>query len=144
MNTTRTLYWLITGLLAAFMLLASVPDVLRTAEATDIFRHLGYPQYLLPFLGTAKILGVLAVIVPAGGRLREWAYAGIAFDLIGAWYSHLSVGDGPSFWILPLIGFVLLTGSYALRLRTARTIVANGSGGPQAARDDRWFGQQRS
>jgi hypothetical protein len=117
MNTLRVFYWVVTGLLAVFMLLASVPDVLRSAEATAVFHHLGYPLYLLPFLGTAKILGVFAVIAPAMRTVKEWAYAGIAFDLVGAWYSHVSVGDGPSFWMFPLIGMVLLTGSYALRLR---------------------------
>jgi hypothetical protein len=45
------------------------------------------------FLGTAKILGVIAVLVPGAGRLKEWAYAGLIFDITGALYSHLSVGD---------------------------------------------------
>jgi len=118
MNKPRVLYWVVTGLLALFMLLASIPDVLRSAEAADVFRHLGYPMYLLPFLGTAKILGVIAIVALANRTLKEWAYAGIAFDLLGAWYSHLSVGDGPGVWMFPVIGMVLLTGSYALRRRT--------------------------
>ena len=58
-----------------------------------MFRHLGYPTYLLPFVGTAKILGVAAVLFPGFGRVKEWAYAGLVFDLTGALHSHLSVGD---------------------------------------------------
>jgi uncharacterized membrane protein YphA (DoxX/SURF4 family) len=84
-------YWILTGLLAAFMLLGSIPDVLRVPQAVAFFMHLGYPAYLLPFLGVAKTLGVLAVVVPGFPRLREWASAGSTFDLSGALYSHLSV-----------------------------------------------------
>jgi DoxX-like protein len=107
-------YWILTGLLAAFMLLGSIPDLLRVPQAVAIFMHLGYPAYLLPFLGAAKALGVLAVLVPGFPRLREWAYAGLTFDLGGALYSHLSVGDPASAWIFPVIGLFLVTASYLL------------------------------
>ena len=77
--------------------------------------HLGYPAYLLRFIGTAKALGVAAVLVPGLPRLREWAYAGLVFDLTGALYSHLSVGDPASIWIFAVVGLVLVTGSYLLQ-----------------------------
>jgi uncharacterized membrane protein YphA (DoxX/SURF4 family) len=108
----KTQYWMVTGLMAAFMLLSAVPDLLRIPGAVDIFRHLGYPLYLLPFLGTAKTLGSVAVLVPRFKRLKEWAFAGLFIDLTGALYSHLSVGDPPSAWIPAAIGLVLVSGSY--------------------------------
>jgi uncharacterized membrane protein YphA (DoxX/SURF4 family) len=83
MKKTRIIYWVITGLMAAFMLMASIPDVLRIPEAVAMFTHLGYPTYLLPFIGVAKILGVLTIIVPGFSRLKEWASAGLVFDLVG-------------------------------------------------------------
>jgi uncharacterized membrane protein YphA (DoxX/SURF4 family) len=110
----KRLYWIVTGLMAAFMLMASIPDILQIPQAVEIFTHLGYPTYLLPFIGIAKTLGVVAVLLPGFARLREWAYAGLVFDLIGALYSHLSVGDPPAAWVMPVIGLVLVTGSYAL------------------------------
>ena len=79
------------------------------------FTHLGYPAYLLRFIGTAKVLGVAAVLVPGLPRLREWAYAGLVFDLTGALYSHFSVGDPASTWIFAVFGLVLVTGSYLLQ-----------------------------
>jgi hypothetical protein len=82
--------------MAALMLLSAAPDVLRIPGAVAVFRHLGYPPYLLLFLGTAKILGVAAVLSPGPARLKEWAFAGLTFDLTGALYSHLSVGDPAS------------------------------------------------
>ena len=100
------------GLMAAFMVFASIPDILQIPEAVSIFGHLGYPRTLLPFLGTAKTLGVVAVLVPGVARLKEWAFAGLVVDLIGALYSHLSVGDGPSVWMPAVIGLLLVSGSY--------------------------------
>jgi len=111
-KTAKTLYWIVTSLMAAFMLLASVPDILMLPQAVSIFGHLGYPVFLLPFLGTAKTLGVIAVLVPGFHRLKEWAYAGLIFDVIGALYSHLSVGDSASGWTPAVIGLVLVGGSY--------------------------------
>lgn len=100
------------------MVMSAVPDVLRIPEAVEIFKHLGYPTYLLPFIGIAKILGVIAVLVPGFPRLKEWAYAGLTFDLIGALYSHLSVGDPVSSWIFPVIAMVLVLASYFLYHRS--------------------------
>jgi hypothetical protein len=104
--------WVITGLMAALMLLSAVPDVRRIPDALAVFRHLGYPPYLLLFLGTAKILGVAAVLTPGVPTLKEWAFAGLTFDLTGAVYSHLSVGDPASAWMPAAIGLVLMAGSY--------------------------------
>ena len=124
MKNAKTLYWIITSFMAAFMLLASIPDVLRLPQAVSIFGHLGYPVYLLPFLGTAKTLGIIAVLVPAFQRLKEWAYAGLVFDVIGALYSHLSVGDPPSGWMPALIALVLVGGSY---LSYRRQLISHGA-----------------
>jgi uncharacterized membrane protein YphA (DoxX/SURF4 family) len=78
MNTRTRLYWIVKGLMSTFMLMASIPDVLRIPQAVELFTHLGYPTYLLPFLGTAKILAVIAILVPGFPRIREWAYAGLS------------------------------------------------------------------
>lgn len=112
MKKRNILYWMLTGIMAAFMLLGSIQDVLRLPAARAWFVHLGYPSYLLPFTGIAKILGVTAVVAPGTRRLKEWAYAGLVFDLLGATYSHISVGDSFA-WIIPVIGLLLVAGSYA-------------------------------
>jgi DoxX-like protein len=70
--TDRTwIGWIVTGLMAALMSLSAVPDILRTPDALLVFKHLGYPPYLLVFLGTAKILGIAAVLVPGLPRIKE-------------------------------------------------------------------------
>ena len=114
MRKLTVMYWILTGLAAAFMLMASIPDVLQSSAAVEIFRHLGFPPYLLPFIGLAKILGVIVILLPMFQTLKEWAYAGLVFDLIGAFYSHLSVGDGPGNWIFAIVGLLLVVSSYGL------------------------------
>lgn len=111
----KVAYWIVTGLMAALMILSAVPDVLMVEGAKQMFTHLGYPNYLLPFVGVAKILGVIAVTIPRLPRsLKEWAYAGLVIDLVGALYSHFSVGDSVVFWIFPIIGLALVLASYFL------------------------------
>jgi hypothetical protein len=120
MRHLKSLYWISTGLMAAFMVMAAIPDVLQVPEARAIFGHLGYPAYLLPFLGTAKILGVAAVLVPRFRWLKEWAYAGLVFDVVGALYSHVMTGDPPSAWAFPMIALLLVSASYLCH----RTVLA--------------------
>ncbi|HKX84368.1 MAG TPA: DoxX family protein [Pyrinomonadaceae bacterium] len=116
-------YWIVTILMSAFMLMASIPDVLRMPEAVQIFEHLGYPAYLIPFIGVAKILAVVAILFPGFPRLKEWAYAGLVFDLIGAFYSHMSVGDPASMWIWSLVALGLVSASYFLYRKTSAPVL---------------------
>lgn len=124
MRNKGSIYWTVIGLMAAFMLLSSIPDVLRVSQAVSVFAHLGYPLYLLLFLGTAKTLAVAAVLAPTGSRVKEWAFAGLVFDLLGALYSHLSVGDGPGEWAPAVVGLLLVGGAYAAYRRLTREAVA--------------------
>lgn len=115
MRAINVAYWVCTGLLAAFMAVSSIPDLLGVPQALVVFERLGYPAYLLPFLGVAKLFGVIVLLVPRFPRLKEWAYAGFAFDSVGALYSHIYVGDPLNLWWGALLGFVLLVCSYAAR-----------------------------
>jgi hypothetical protein len=112
-KTINIVYWIFTGLFAALMLLSSIPDVIMHPEAVAIVNtRLGYPAYFLPFLGVAKLLGVVVILLPGFPRIKEWAYAGFVFDLIAAMYSHISVGDPPAQWMFIFIPLILLAGSY--------------------------------
>lgn len=88
MKKLNTWYWIVTVLFAAFMIFSAVPNVMQTPESiTFIGTGLGYPTYLIPFIGLAKIVGSVAILVPQFRRIKEWAYAGLFFDLSGAFYS---------------------------------------------------------
>ena len=81
-------------------------------EWVEIFKQLGYPLYLLPFIGVAKLVGVIALLVPGFQRIKEWAYAGFFFDLTGATYSALSAGGFHPQMLIMLIPYGLLALSY--------------------------------
>ena len=109
---TKILYWIFICLFAAFMLFSAIPDVLSTEEAVTFMTNLGYPLYFIPFIGIAKTLGVIAMLVPGYPRITEWAYAGFAFDLIGATYSIIAIGEPFTSWVFMLIPIILLVCSY--------------------------------
>jgi hypothetical protein len=108
-------YWVLNGLFAAFIALGSVFDVMMVPEAVELFDRLGYPTYLLPFLGIAKLVGAAAVLLPAPPTVKEWAYAGLAYDLIGAIYSHIMIAD--PLWWGPAIPLLVMLPAYALHRR---------------------------
>jgi uncharacterized membrane protein YphA (DoxX/SURF4 family) len=112
MKKILMIYWIFTGLLMAYTISGSIPDIMSVPDAIALFTHLGYPAYLLPFLGIAKLLGVVALLIPGFSRIKEWVYAGFVYDLTGAMYSSISVGDPASSWLLFLIGYILIAGSY--------------------------------
>ncbi|HEX4340652.1 MAG TPA: DoxX family protein [Polyangiaceae bacterium] len=71
---------------------------LRLPQVSAAFAHLGFPDYFRVELSWAKLIGLVVLVTPAPARLKEWAYAGFAFDLGSAVLAHLAVGDGPQAW----------------------------------------------
>ena len=118
-NTLKTMiYWLSTGLLGLDFLAGGAFQIARAPQAVQGFAHLGYPAYFLVLLGVWKVLGAIALLVPGFPRLKEWAYAGIFFDVTAAVVSVIAVGDGVAAALLPL-GFLALTlASWGLRPTT--------------------------
>lgn len=111
MKKTKILYWIVTGIFAAFMLFSAIPDIMVVPDAITLITGLGYPKYIIPFLGWAKLLGVIVILIPGFRRIKEWAYAGLFYDLLGATYSGIAKeGFQPqmAFMILP-IGFLFLS-----------------------------------
>jgi len=86
-------YWITTSLLAAGMIVAGVQELRHAPELLEGARRLGYPDYLLTLLGTAKLVGAPLLLVPRFPHLKEWVYAGFAFDFGGAIISHTASGD---------------------------------------------------
>jgi hypothetical protein len=76
---------------------------------------LGYPEYLMTILGGAKILGVIALLIPGVPLLKEWAYSGFTFDMLGASASHAFVGDSIAETVTPLVVLAFGITSYCLR-----------------------------
>ncbi len=110
MKSTKIIYWISTGLFAAFMIFSAVPDIIMMDDAVKFMTHLGYPKYFIPFIGYAKILGSLAILIPGFKKIKEWAYAGLVFDLLGAVYSNISTdGFQPGMLVMLVIFAVVIT-----------------------------------
>jgi uncharacterized membrane protein YphA (DoxX/SURF4 family) len=128
-------YWAATGLAALAFITGGAFDVARGEQVRAIMSHLGYPVYFAALLGVWKILGGLAILAPRMPRLKEWAYAGMFFDLSGAAISHGSVGDPPARILTPLAILVLVVASWALRPKSrvlrAADAPAQASGSPR-------------
>ncbi|MBS1511338.1 MAG: DoxX family protein [Bacteroidetes bacterium] len=91
MKKTNLLYWIFTVLFAGMMLFTAIPSILHDPNAAKFMSDLHYPDYFVQFISYAKVLGAVALLVPGFHRIKEWAYAGLFFDLIGALYSLVSV-----------------------------------------------------
>lgn len=117
MKNLNIYYWISIGLILFFLVPGSIMNIMRTPDWLEVFKQLGYPEYLLPFLGVAKLAGCVVLVLPYFKRLKEWAYAGLFFDLVGAVYSGLAVnGFDPAMLIMFFAIAVLLT-SYWLWLK---------------------------
>ncbi|MFN7118937.1 MAG: DoxX family protein [Saprospiraceae bacterium] len=112
MKKTLIVYWIFTGLVVLLIGFGSIFDAIAAPEAVAYVTRLGYPAYLIPFLGVAKLLGIIAILIPGYPRLKEWAYAGLVFDLIGALYSHIAFGDPAANWAPLFFGLFIIFGSY--------------------------------
>src|SRR5262245_26089694 len=85
--------WITTGAFAAMMLASGTLYLIGPRPILEMLRPLGYPLYFVKLLGVAKVVGAVALLAPVRPTLREWAYAGFAFDLLAAVASHIAIGE---------------------------------------------------
>jgi len=114
-------YWLATAAVVAELELGGAWDIARLPMVRDLVTGLGYPSYFLVLLGTWKVLGGLALLVPRRALLKEWAYAGAFFVYTGAIVSHLTTGyDVAEVGVLAVLTALTVL-SWALRPASRRT-----------------------
>jgi uncharacterized membrane protein YphA (DoxX/SURF4 family) len=129
------LYWITTSLIALETFVGGVIDlthgrtgVVSGPFVTQVVTSLGYPAYILAIIGILKIPGAITIVVPGFLRLKEWAYAGIVFELAGAAASQAACGNWGDM-VAPLSLAGLAIASWALRPPT-RILGALGIGSP--------------
>jgi len=104
------------GAFAALMLVSGGLYLVGPRPVLEMLQPLGYPLYFIKLLGVAKVLGAAALLAPVRPTLREWAYAGFAFDLIAAVVSHVATG-GAAHLGPPVLALALLGAAYVLEHR---------------------------
>lgn len=121
MKTKHILYWTTTLFIALETFVGGVVDlvhgrggIVTGPTVVEVVTSLGYPAYVLAILGVLKIPAAVVLVVPRLLRLKEWAYAGIVFELLGAAASQAIRGHGADV-LPPAIMLGLALASWALR-----------------------------
>jgi hypothetical protein len=124
LNVTRIFYWTTTALIALETFVGGFVDLTHGRMAlvsgpfvADVVTGLGYPLYVLWIIGIWKILGAITLVVPGFLRLKEWAYAGIVFELSGAVVS-LGASGRTTDLTAPFLLLLVALASWALRPRS--------------------------
>jgi hypothetical protein len=109
MKRNKLIFWIATGLIAFGFTMSAFMYFSQNPQVTEGFKTLGYPPYMLYLLGTAKVLGAIGLLQPMWPRLREWAYAGATFTLLGATISHMATATP---FAAPLVMLAILAASW--------------------------------
>jgi hypothetical protein len=112
-------YWLSTVAVALAVGPGGVAQALRAPQVVDGISHLGYPLHFIVLLGVWKALGAIALLVPGFALVKEWAYAGLFFDLSGAVVA-IAARDELRHIALPVVLVALLVTSWVLRPESRR------------------------
>ena len=89
----KIIYWIFTVWMSLGWLSIGIVQLLKMDDEVNRITALGFPVYILPLLGLCKLLGVVVALLPGYPRLKEWVYAGFFFNLAGALYAHIMMGD---------------------------------------------------
>jgi hypothetical protein len=91
-KTNNLVYWISTAIFSALMIFSASGGLQPTQQAIQLIHdNLGYPVYFIQFISVAKLLGAIIILIPGSSRIKDWAYAGLFFDLAGAIYSGIAV-----------------------------------------------------
>jgi NhaP-type Na+/H+ or K+/H+ antiporter len=107
-------YWATTGIVV-FCMTGGVFELVGAQTTVEGITKLGFPAFIIPVLGLAKVLAILAIVWPGFPRLKEWAYAGIVFNMVGATATH--VANHAAMWhvVVTLVITAITFASWALR-----------------------------
>jgi len=104
-KTVNILYWIFTIIFAALMIFSSYGSLIVNQDSkTLIHDQLGFPVYFIPFTGWAKLIGSIVILIPGLKTVKEWAYAGLFFDLIALVYSSIALSGT----VDPMMAFMLI------------------------------------
>ena len=118
----KIIYWVATLWLALGMTSTGIVQLLKSKEEISLMTQLGYPVYFLTIIGTWKLLGVVAVLIPKFPLLKEWAYAGFFFNMTGAIFSHVAMSSGAIDFFGPSLLIVLTVVSWYFRPAERRLV----------------------
>ena len=122
LGRNKIIYWTLTLLMFVPGTFGAFAEAFTSGPASivKIMLALGFPLYLMKILGVFKIFGGVAILTGKLPRMKEWAYAGFAFDFLGATAAHVITGDRV-YALFPFSFFIVLILGYILWHKTAAT-----------------------
>jgi hypothetical protein len=132
-SSRRLVYVVSTAITVAAFVGSGLANLLHLDHVAHDMARLGYPPYFMSVLGAWKVLGSIAIAAPRLSRAKEWAYAGMIFDLTGAAASRAAIGDNIGTVVAPLAVAVVVVASWASR-PAARVLSGRSVAGQPALR----------
>ena len=118
-------FWIITAILSFCIFSGGLAQAFQVDGVVKGFKPLGYPNYFISIIGIWKVLGIIAILIPGFKLLKEWAYAGIFFEMSGAVISHIASNDVSLQIIAPIVLAVFTVLSWYLRPADRKIIIAD-------------------
>jgi hypothetical protein len=115
-KSLRIAYWTATVVFALLLVMDGLGGIMRAEAGVEALTHLGYPLYLLPTFGIAKVLAAIAILQTKFRTPKEWAFAGWVFTCVGAFVSRAATGDTVEL-IYPVVFLGIMAVPYWLWLR---------------------------
>ena len=112
MKTIKISYWATTGVLSAMYAMGALSYFFNYAHISEEVAKLGFPLFIIYPLAILKLSAVGVILTQKQSRLKEWAYAGITFNLLLAIGAHININDGE--WFGAFVVLVLMASSYVL------------------------------
>src|SRR5215212_8060406 len=108
-KTANLIYWISTVIFAALMIFSAVGGLQPSQPSIQLIHDaLGYPVYFIPFISFAKLIGSVAILIPGLNRsIKEWAYAGLFFDLGGSIYSGIAASGKFDPMMLMMLAWII-------------------------------------
>ena len=107
-KTNNIIYWISTIIFSGLMVFSALGGLEPTPESVQLIHDsLGYPVYFIQFISVAKLLGAIIILLPLSGRIKDWAYAGLFFDLTGAIYSGIAASGKFDPLILTMLVWII-------------------------------------
>jgi hypothetical protein len=113
-------FWVITAIVAFFIGSGGAAELARVPGTVEGLVRLGFPAYFATIIGFWKVLGAITILAPGFPRLKEWAYAGIFFNMTGAAATSVFVGAAAWHLVVDLVLTALTVASWALRSPSRR------------------------
>lgn len=113
-KTLQISYWIATVVFALLLVMDGLGGIMQAQAGKESLAHLGYPMYLLPMTGVAKVLAAIAILQTRFRTIKEWAFAGFAINCYGALWSRAAMGDSPGMLLFPIVFLAIMLVPYVL------------------------------